>query len=263
MTDEPDDETRQDQDQDDGDDDEPTAPEFAPGNCLFCAHESAMLDDTMSHMAAAHGFTVPFQDCLAVDLETVVSYLHFVVHGYRECICCGARRPTVEGVQHHMVAKGHCRFDISLDTEEFYEMPQSANVVTEQAQRDGDMPVRLPSGKLISHRKHPEPHEPRVARHATPDADRDPFTPLGSRPSAAAPGQELVERGGAGGSSEMVRSSEAILAAQLSRLRTAGVREQQKGEARRRGRLESANNVIGMKRFRVDAGDSRFGRQIN
>ncbi|XP_044724362.1 c2H2 type zinc-finger (2 copies) domain-containing protein [Hirsutella rhossiliensis] len=130
----------QDQDVDSDTEDEPSAPDFVPGKCLFCAQESGILDDNLTHMAVAHGFSVSFQDCLAVDLETVVAYLHFVIHGYRECICCGTRRSTVEGAQHHMVAKGHCRFGVSPDTEEFYEMPQSENVAFQQTQRDGSIP---------------------------------------------------------------------------------------------------------------------------
>ncbi|KAI2785047.1 C2H2 type zinc-finger-domain-containing protein [Daldinia loculata] len=161
---------------------EPSAPDFDAGSCLFCAQESDILDDNMTHMAAAHGFNVSFQEFLAVDLETVVEYLHFVIFGYRECICCGTRRSTVEGIQQHMVAKGHCRFDISIETEEFYEMPQSENAVTEQAQHDGSIPMRLPSGKLISHRKNPENQDPqakpRPARRETPD--RHPNRPLDS-----------------------------------------------------------------------------------
>lgn len=213
----------------------------------------------MTHMAAAHGFSVPFQEFLAVDLETVIWFLHFVIYGYRECTSCGIRRSTVEGIQHHMVAKGHCRFDISADTEEFYEMPQSENAVTEQAQRDESMPVRLPSGKVISRRKDLDAQEPRAPRRATPAREQDSL-PMGpNAPSSSS--NEIVQRGG-NGSGQVVRSNEAILAAQLSRLRIAGDREQQKEEQRKRGRLERATNSIMMKRFRLDSGDGRIGRQF-
>lgn len=241
--------------------DEPSAPEFVPGKCLFCEQESSTLDDNMTHMATAHGFTVPFQDFLAVDLETVVAFLHFVIYAYRECICCGMRRGTVQGVQQHMLAKGHCRFDVSQDTEEFYELPQSESIV-EQTQRDGSMEVRLPSGKLISHRKNQEPQEPRPARRATPDRPGLDAFASRSGPSSSAPGNEVIQRQTANRGGEIMRSNEAILAAQLSRLRIAGDRAQRKEEERKRGRLESATNSIMMKRFRLDAGDGRIGRQF-
>ncbi|KAK2590899.1 hypothetical protein QQS21_011411 [Conoideocrella luteorostrata] len=239
---------------------EPSAPTFAPGKCLFCPQESGILDDNMTHMAAAHSFSVPFQDCLAVDLETVIWYLHFVIHGYRECICCGTRRNTVEGVLQHMVAKGHCRFDVSSDTEDFYEMPQSKNALVEQTQRDDSMPVRLPSGKLISHRKSSDTHEPRAPRRATPDRSTESFASRLKAP--ATPGLEIAQRREGSGSGEIVRSSEALLAAQLSKLKIASDRVQHKEEERKRGRLERANNSILFKHYRLDSGDSRIGRQF-
>ncbi|KAI1463299.1 C2H2 type zinc-finger-domain-containing protein [Daldinia caldariorum] len=271
-----DDDATVDQDQNTGSDtedgleddlEEPQAPDFSPGTCLFCAQESDLLDDNMTHMATAHGFSVPFQNFLAIDLDMVVEYLHFIIYGYRECICCGKRRSTVEGVQQHMVAKGHCRFDISAETEEFYEMPQSENVVVEQGQHDSSMPMRLPSGKLISHRKNPdaqEPHaKPRPARRETPE--RHPNRHLdsfASRPGTPpSPSLEVAQRGGSG-SGEIVRSSEAILAAQLSKLRIAGDRIQHKEEKRKRWRLERAQNIISLKRFKLDSADGRMGRQF-
>lgn len=248
-----------DQDQDDTQD-EPSAPAFVPGKCLFCAQESGILDDSMAHMAAAHGFSVPFQDCLAVDLEAVVGYLHFVIYGYRECICCGTRRSTVEGAQQHMVAKGHCRFDVSPDTEDFYATPRSENVVTEQTHGDGTAPVRLPSGKLISHKRNIDTQEPRAARRATPDRHLDSFA-LGSK-TPSTPGLDVARRRGGNGSGEIVHSSEAMLAARMSRLTIAGDRAQHKEEERKRGRLERANNTILFKHFRLDSGDGRIGRQF-
>jgi pre-60S factor REI1 len=248
----------------DGEDDDVSETEFIPGQCLFCAHASATLADNMTHMAAAHGFSVPCQDCLAVDLETVVEYLHFLISDCHECICCGTQRSTVEGVQQHMAAKGHSRFDISPDTEDLYEMPQTENSAIDKMQGDVSDTVRLPSGKMVSHRKNVDTQEQRAARRATAsrEGNRDPpalGTQTASTPSASL---EVAQRGGNEGGEIAVRS-EAVLAAQLSRLRIAGDRVQQRQEDRRRGRLEQANNSILMKHFKVDSGDSRFGNHIN
>lgn len=235
---------------------EPSPPDFNPGVCLFCNLDSSTLEANISHMSTAHGFTIPFQDFLAVDLETVVYYLHFIIASYRECISCGTRRSTIEGIQQHMIAKGHCRFDISPETEEFYEMPKTENEAVEKMQRDGGVPVRLPSGKLIAQRKNPEVHEPRAPRRAAPDR------PLPSNSEAPeAPGMEVADRRG-NRSGEVVRSNEAILAAQLSRLRVAGDRAQYKEVARRRWRVERGQNIISLKRFKLDSADSRMGRQF-
>ncbi|KAF5561706.1 TRI15 transcription factor [Fusarium napiforme] len=192
------------------------------------------------------------QEFLAVDLEMLVSYLRFVINTYRECICCGTRRSTVEGIQHHMLAKGHCRFDISPETEEFYEIPQYEDALGDRKQDAGD-PVRLPSGRVISHRKH---EEPRAPRRETADQSRlDSSAPV-------EPGMEIAHRRTLNGSREVVQANEAILAAQLSRLKVTSDRAAQREEKRWRGRLERTNNFFALKRFRLDAADSRMGRQF-
>ncbi|KAM3485851.1 hypothetical protein MY8738_000871 [Beauveria namnaoensis] len=101
----------------------PAAVHFDPHQCLFCSTRSTSLHDSLQHMTRTHSFTIPYQEYLTVNVETVVAYMHLVIHGYRECIQCGCRRRTVEGIQHHMAAKGHCRFDIAADMEEFYNRP--------------------------------------------------------------------------------------------------------------------------------------------
>ncbi|KID89493.1 hypothetical protein MGU_03540 [Metarhizium guizhouense ARSEF 977] len=251
-------------DSDSDTEDEPSVPEFDPGQCLFCAQESAALGDNMAHMAAAHGFSVPFRDRLAVGLETVVRHLHFVIYHHRECICCGARRSTASGAQHHMLAKGHCRFDVSPDTGALYEMPQRRNAVAERVHRDAGVPVRLPSGKLICRRGSLDAHEPRAASRtsSTPGRALDPVASRSETCPNTTTSLAVARRRGGSGSGQVVRSSEALLAAQLSRLRVAGDRAQRRVEERKRGRLERANNTILFKHYRRDAGDGRIGRQF-
>lgn len=120
-------------------------PEFNLGHCLFCSAENSTFDDNLTHMSKAHSFAIPFQDNLTIDLETLVEYLHLVIYGYGECILCAARRSTVEGIQHHMTAKGHCRFNVASDIAEFYNIPAPQYHADEES-------LRLPSGKLLSHR---------------------------------------------------------------------------------------------------------------
>ncbi|KND92904.1 Zinc finger protein [Tolypocladium ophioglossoides CBS 100239] len=134
-----------DDESDDGDTELSAEPEFKSQQCLFCGAENGTFDDNLAHMSKAHSFTIPYQDYLTVDLETLVGYLHLVIHGYGECILCAARRSTVEGIQHHMTAKGHCRFNVASDIAEFYEIPASGYHADEES-------LRLPSGKLLSHR---------------------------------------------------------------------------------------------------------------
>ncbi|KAG4275759.1 hypothetical protein FPRO04_08273 [Fusarium proliferatum] len=218
-------ESESDVEDDSEEDQELVATDFVPGHCLFCTKDSSTLDESMEHMSLAHGFNISFQEFLAVDLETLVSYLHFVTNTYRECICCGTRRSTVEGIRHHMLAKGHCRFDITPETEEFYEIPQYEDALGHKKQDVGD-PVRLPSGRVISHRKH---EEPRVPRKDTSDQKR-----LDS-PMPVEPGMEIVHRRTVNGNREVVQANEAILAAQLSRLKVTSDRAAQRQEKRWRG----------------------------
>ncbi|TQW01301.1 prohibitin [Cordyceps javanica] len=130
-------------DYEDADSGSANALHFNSHHCLFCNTESASFPDSLQHMYKAHSFTIPFQEHLTVDVETVAAYLHLVIHGYRECIQCGCRRRTVEGIQHHMIAKGHCRFDVASDIEEFYEIPSQGYTTRAES-------LLLPSGKVLS-----------------------------------------------------------------------------------------------------------------
>ncbi|OAQ83749.1 c2h2 finger domain-containing protein [Purpureocillium lilacinum] len=205
----PEDESDEDQAASDGGDteDEGSAPPFDPQQCLFCGDESDAFDSNVAHMNSVHSFIVPYQDCLAVDLETLIWYLHLVIYGYRECILCSTRRSTIEGIQQHMTAKGHCRFDISAGTEDFYELPESQYENLAGRARPDEASLRLPSGKLLSHRTLREaPVRSRPAQQAP--SDRPGNAQIGSVQSRRI-GQEIATRDG---------SDSAILAARLSQL---------------------------------------------
>lgn len=138
-------------------------PEFNPGQCLFCGEKHENFGANLEHMSKAHSFTIPQPAYLMVEPETLVGYLHLVIHGYGECILCAARRNTVEGIQHHMTAKGHCRFNVASDLAEFYDIPS----LEYQA---GEESLRLPSGRLLSHRTGPT--RSALARIARQSAER-------------------------------------------------------------------------------------------
>ncbi|KAK4060775.1 transcriptional regulator family: C2H2 zinc finger [Trichoderma aggressivum f. europaeum] len=133
-------------------------PGFNPGQCLFCGTKNDTFKDNLAHMSTEHSFTIPHEVDLIVERDTLIGYLHLVIYGYRECILCATCRSSVEGIQHHMIAKGHCRFNVTSDTADFYTIPTLEYHVDEEL-------LRLPSGKILSHRTRASgPAVPTVAR---------------------------------------------------------------------------------------------------
>ncbi|KAK8113357.1 hypothetical protein PG984_013883 [Apiospora sp. TS-2023a] len=153
---------------------------FTPGQCLFCPNSSPSFSDSVTHMQKSHGLFIPYQESLIVDLETLFKYLHLVISEYRECIQCGTTRSTVQAVQQHMTGKGHCRFDVSEDSEfaEFYDFsePEDGEEGDDEAEEESspdeskaatsssshtkpiladEDSLRLPSGKIISRQSSP------------------------------------------------------------------------------------------------------------
>jgi pre-60S factor REI1 len=131
--------------------------EFVPEECLFCNHTSNDFDENLSHMHQAHSLIVPFQSSLAVDVRTLIRFLHMVIFSYRECIGCGKRRRTIEAVQQHMTSMGHCRFDVTDEMSGFYNMDSLGQQTAEGRSHPDDGTLRLPSGKLLANRSNVDP----------------------------------------------------------------------------------------------------------
>ncbi|RGP79903.1 transcription factor tri15 [Fusarium longipes] len=179
----------------------PEVTSFTPGQCLFCPITSTTLDESMIHMQKSHGLFVPQQQHLTVDLETFFRYLHLVIFNYRECIHCGTSRTTVQAVQQHMMGKGHCKFDISDESEfaDFYDFTQSQNNLSDDFSDDEDKDdneanlgrkplqvdqdsMRLPSGRLISKKTSAqvEPSLSQLRRRTRTTAPQLEYIPAGS-----------------------------------------------------------------------------------
>lgn len=131
--------------------------EFVPEDCLFCNRTSKDFDENLSHMRQAHSLIIPFQSSLAVDLQTLIWFLHMVIFSYRECIGCGKRRQTVEAVQQHMMSMGHCRFNLTQEISGFYLMDSLGQQSPESRSHPDDRTLKLPSGNLIAHRSYVDP----------------------------------------------------------------------------------------------------------
>lgn len=166
---------------------------FSSEKCLFCNKNSDDSELNLLHMHTTHGLFIPDRRHLIVELHVLLEYLHLVIHGYHECICCGTQRNTTLAVQQHMLGKSHCRFDIAEEGSEyadFWNLSDSGS--DEDMSSEEDEPVmeertygrpmgkavqldgsslRLPSGKLISKsspsQQHKQRKEGRIQRAAT------------------------------------------------------------------------------------------------
>lgn len=97
--------------------------QFDESQCLFCNQMSPDLSRNLVHMSKAHGLHVD-ETNLLVDVGTLLAYMHVIISEYHECLYCGTQRNTRLAAQQHMMAKGHCKYEISNnDTElsEFYD----------------------------------------------------------------------------------------------------------------------------------------------
>lgn len=124
---------------------------------------------------------------LAVDLETLLRYMHLVVSSYHECLFCHTQRQSAHAVRQHMTGKGHCRIDLEDGESEFRDFYESASRAMDEGDDAssgeetfgsedeaesapaGGEPLRLregslllASGKLLSNRSAPAPknHRP-------------------------------------------------------------------------------------------------------
>lgn len=144
---------------------EADSPSFVPNDCIFCGLGCDTFENNMVHMRKTHGFIVPYQEHLTVDLETLVWFMHLIIHSYHECISCGIHRRSAEAVQQHMTSLSHCRPNLSSDVAEFYTdlPPELIDLNGVGHPEEGTM--RLKSGKILTHRSQVQTsHDPNRQR---------------------------------------------------------------------------------------------------
>jgi pre-60S factor REI1 len=94
--------------------------EFEESGCLFCDQSSSDLEQNLEHMSKIHGLRLVTTNLL-VDIESLLTYFDLVISSYHECLYCGTQRNTLQAVQQHMIAKGHCKYDPTAKDSEFRE----------------------------------------------------------------------------------------------------------------------------------------------
>jgi pre-60S factor REI1 len=168
----------------------PEPKEFLPAECLFCNQVSPEgVAGNLQHMYNHHGLFIPEPQNLA-DMITFVRYLGRVVGQFQECLYCGLVKATVQGVQQHMVDKGHCMLNLDRESEllEFWQLSDgeaedAADTGTatggtddhrsssrlEQPERLSATELRFPSGTVVGSRG--ERTRSQQARRRSPAGD--------------------------------------------------------------------------------------------
>lgn len=241
--------------------------EFDESQCLFCNQMNTDLDQNLSHMLKAHGLFLERANLL-VEISSLLAYFHLIISGYYECLYCGTERNTRQAVQQHMMAKGHCKYDISDEDSElrdFYDFPSSDGREKLQQTLDSQLSTQAKSKMAKSSKR-----SPRSSTEIT-DSPVEQETPAAGA-TAASGGESSsntaeTDRGNQIELSTRAQKQEHTLNNQLSRLRAderrslvhlpasqqraiLATQHKQMEKARRseqskRGRLESSGNLFG------------------
>ena len=100
---------------------------FNDSKCLFCNQVNTDLNQNITHMSKVHGLHIDLTDLL-VDVASLLSYMHLLIFDCHECIYCGTQRHTRQAVQQHMIAKGHCKYELAdgrSELQDFFEQESS------------------------------------------------------------------------------------------------------------------------------------------
>ena len=127
--------------------------EFEESQCLFCDQSSSDLEQNLEHMSKIHGLHLVTSNLL-VDVGSLLAYFHLVVSSYHECLYCGTQRNTRQAVQQHMIAKGHCTYDLTDKDAEFRDFYDLSSLEAEEKSQRDLIATRLPdSTQLAAHTK--------------------------------------------------------------------------------------------------------------
>lgn len=115
---------------------------LSSNSCLFCTHESTILDDNLTHMSTAHSFFIPDAEYL-IDIPGLISYLGEKIAVGNVCIYCngkGKEFRTLEATRKHMLDKSHCKIAYDsendrLEISDFYDFTSSYPADTKKSKK--------------------------------------------------------------------------------------------------------------------------------
>lgn len=115
---------------------------LSSNSCLFCPHESSVLDDNLTHMSTAHSFFIPDAEYL-IDIQGLISYLGEKIAVGNVCIYCngkGKEFRTLDATRKHMLDKSHCKIAYDsendrLEISDFYDFTSSYPTDTKKSKK--------------------------------------------------------------------------------------------------------------------------------
>lgn len=137
--------------------------EFDESQCLFCDQSSSDLDQSLEHMSKVHGLHIVTSNLL-VDVESLLAYFNLVISSYHECLYCGTQRNTRQAVQQHMVAKGHCKYDLTAKDAEFREFYDLSSLEAEEGSQCNLIATRISDLQLAA--AHDKSKKSRSSKHS-------------------------------------------------------------------------------------------------
>ena len=159
-------------------------------SCLFCNMLSSSLELNFEHMYKSHGMFVPDQEHLS-DAEGLIIYLIKIVYESLSCLYCGSTKSTIDGLQQHMIDKGHCMINTDEDASlELFYRPYSDDpdsefenscedkgydsmvshrdpAISEDDAVTSEFQLHLYSGKTLGHRSQARYYRQNLHNHST------------------------------------------------------------------------------------------------
>lgn len=147
------------------------------GDCLFCSHRSANIDENLAHMTGVHSFFIPDRDIL-VDLAGLLAYLGEKIAVGNLCLFCpngGKEFGSMEAVRKHMIDKCHCKIAYETDEDraelaDYYDFMGADDTDWEDMDEDGIEVGNLEVGGWQSS------IQPNLAGYCSVDGRRWPLT---------------------------------------------------------------------------------------
>lgn len=115
---------------------------FKEMQCLFCDQANSSVEQNLAHMSTTHGLHVATEH-LMVDVGSLLAYFHLIVSEYNECLFCGTQRNTLQAIRQHMIAKGHCKYDLTAKDAEFRDFYDFSSSEAEDELARSSLALRL------------------------------------------------------------------------------------------------------------------------